>query len=131
MSDILSTETIEELETIISTAYINDKIVDLHTLYSGLSCIAQKYSLKIYEELKKKNIPVDEIEGTGQGPGLGHVIWATALITIAWTSFLFPDKGLNRFNREISEGYKMLVNKSIDDAINIGNSYVGMRGKKV
>lgn len=125
MNNIVTTETIEELEYEIRKAEIAPKRADLEKFFSGLRELSQKYAQGVYDKIGRLDLPRDEIEGSGTTPGFGHIVWATALITAAWTAWLFPDKALRRFDKETSEKYAHFVANSIDDAIQTGSTYVG------
>jgi hypothetical protein len=125
----ITSETIEELECAIKVAKIDAKRVDPQKLFAGILCISSKYARKIYDEIGRLGLPRDEIEGTGVDPGTGHIIWATAVITTAWTSWLFEDKGKHRISEEVAKKYKDIVTDSITKAISIGQSYVGKERK--
>lgn len=127
--NILSSQTIEEVERIVRIAQIDGKNLNLHKFYSELCNISQKYAQKIYEEIGRDGLVRDEIEGTGSSPGFGHMVWATALITIAWTSWLFEDKALNRIGKEMAEKYRDDITASVKAVMEIGQNYVGKERK--
>lgn len=85
---------------------------------------------KIYKkEIGRSELVRDKIEGTGSSPGFGHVVWATALITATWISWLFEDKALNRVGKEMAEKYRNAITVSINAAMETGQNYVGEERK--
>jgi hypothetical protein len=122
---VISSKTIEELEYEVARAQVGPKTLNLEEFFCGLRHLSQEYAQKVYDEIGNSGLPRDEIEGSGRGPGFGHVVWAVALIATAWTSWLFPDKGLRRFDGPTSQKYGQLVTSSVKQAIGTGSDYVG------
>lgn len=127
--NILSSQTIEEVERIVRAAQIDEKRLELYNFYAELCNISQRYAQKIYEEIGRSGLVRDEIEGSGSSPGFGHTVWATALITIAWTSWLFEDKALNRIGKEMAKQYRDEIIASVKAAMETGQDYVGKERK--
>lgn len=65
MIDFVTSERIEEVERIIRMAHTDEKNVNIHTIFSGLSNLSQLYSQKVYEEIGKLGLICAQGQGWG------------------------------------------------------------------